>query len=68
MTTLTRVDFHEQNLASAQDEARRLFGHKSILQGAWLNWVASQLYQLQPAPYASMVRRELMRLQETSEN
>jgi hypothetical protein len=30
--------------------------------------VASQLYQLQPAPYASMVRRELARLQETSEN
>ncbi|MGF6201474.1 hypothetical protein [Pseudomonas sp. FW305-70] len=66
--TLTRADFHEQNLASAQDEARRLFGHKPLLQGAWLNWVASQLYQLQPAPYASMVRRELTRLQETSEN
>ncbi|MBV7566098.1 hypothetical protein D9M71_109740 [compost metagenome] len=66
--TLTRADFHEQNLASAQDEARRLFEHKPLLQGAWLNWVASQLYQLQPAPYASMVRRELTRLQETSEN
>ncbi|CAI8725009.1 Transcriptional regulator [Pseudomonas sp. IT-P74] len=64
----TRADFHEQNLASAQDEARRLFGQKSILQGAWLNWVASQLYQLQPAEYASMVRRALMRLQETCEN
>ena len=66
--TLTRADFHEQNLASAQDDARRLLGQKSILQGAWLNWVASQLYQLQPAEYASMVRRGLMRLQETSEN
>ena len=66
--TLTRADFHEQNLASAQDEARQLFGQKVILQGAWLNWVASQLYQLQPAEYASMVRRELMRLQEISEN
>ncbi|MFY0730809.1 hypothetical protein [Pseudomonas sp. NFX15] len=66
--TLARADFHEQNLASAQDEARRLFGQKSILQGAWLNWVASQLYQLQPAEYASMVRRELARLQEISEN
>ncbi|PBJ18685.1 hypothetical protein BSF44_49790 [Pseudomonas sp. ACN8] len=64
----TRADFHEQNLASAQDEARRLFGQKTILQGAWLNWVASQLYQLQPAEYASMVRRALMRLQETGEN
>lgn len=66
--TLTRADFHEQNLASAQDDAQRLFGQKTILQGAWLNWVASQLYQLQPAQYASMVRRELMRLQEISEN
>ena len=66
--TQTRADFHEQNLASAQDDAQRLFGQKSILQGAWLNWVASQLYQLQPAEYASMVRRELMRLQETCEN
>ncbi|MGF6090441.1 hypothetical protein [Pseudomonas sp. 18173] len=66
--TLTRADFHEQNLARAQDDARRLFGQKTILQGAWLNWVASQLYQLQPAPYASMVRRELTRLQEISEN
>ncbi|WP_347911836.1 hypothetical protein [Pseudomonas grandcourensis] len=66
--TLTRADFHEQNLTSAQDEARRLLGQKTILQGAWLNWVASQLYQLQPAEYASMVRRELMGLQETSEN
>ena len=66
--TQTRADFHEQNLASAQDDAQRLFGQKCILQGAWLNWVASQLYQLQPAPYASMVRRELTRLQETSEN
>ena len=35
--TLTRADFHEQNLASAQDDAQRLFGQKSILQGAWLN-------------------------------
>ena len=68
MITLTRADFHEQNLASAQDDARRLFGQKTVLQGAWLNWVASQLYQLQPAEYASMVRRELMRLQEASEN
>ena len=68
MTTLTRADFHERNLASAQDEARRLFGHKSILQGAWLNWVASQIYALQPAAYASMVRRELARLQEISDN
>jgi len=66
--TLTRADFHEQNQASARVEARRLFEQKAILQGGWLSWVASQIYQLQPAEYASMVRRELSRLQETSEN
>ncbi|MBH8611383.1 hypothetical protein [Pseudomonas mohnii] len=64
--SLTRADFHEQNLANAQAEAQRLFGQKSVLQGAWLNWVASQIYALRPAAYASMVRRELARLQETS--
>jgi hypothetical protein len=66
--SLTRADFHEQNLASAQVEAQRLFEHKAVLQGAWLNWVASQIYTLRPAEYASMVRRELARLQEISEN
>lgn len=33
---LNRADFHLQNQASAQVEARRLFEQKSILQGAWL--------------------------------
>jgi hypothetical protein len=66
--TLTRADFHQQNQASACVEARRLFEHKAILQGAWLSWVASQIYALRPAAYASMVRRELARLQEISEN
>ena len=66
--TLPRADFHQQNQASAQAEAQRLFDHKAVLQGAWLNWVASQIYALRPAAYASMVRRELARLQETSEN
>jgi hypothetical protein len=64
---LTRADFHLQNQASAPVEARRLFEQKSILQGAWLGWVASQIYTLRPAEYASMVRRELARLQEISE-
>ncbi|MGY2188581.1 hypothetical protein D3C81_485830 [compost metagenome] len=66
--SLTRADFHQQNQASAQAEARRLFEHKAVMQGPWLNWVASQLYALRPAEYAGMVRRELMRLQEISEN
>ncbi|MGE8064866.1 hypothetical protein [Pseudomonas sp. NPDC089569] len=66
--SLTRADFHQQNQASAQAEALRLFEQKAVLQGGWLNWVASQLYTLRPAEYASMVRRELARLQQTSEN
>lgn len=65
--TLTRADFHEQNQTRARVEARRLFDQKAVLQGAWLGWVASQVYTLRPAEYASMVRRELARLQETSE-
>lgn len=66
--SLTRADFHEQNQASARTEALRLFEQKAVLQGAWLSWVAVQIYTLQPAAYASMVRRELARLQEISEN
>ncbi|WP_130904618.1 hypothetical protein [Pseudomonas sp. Sample_22] len=66
--TRNRADFHQQNQAGAQAEALRLFELKAVLQGAWLNWVASQIYALRPAEYASMVRRELARLQETSEN
>lgn len=62
--TLTRAEFHERHLQGAQTEARRLFAQKDALQGAWLGWVASQLYTLSPAEYASMVRRELQRLQE----
>jgi hypothetical protein len=66
--TLSRADFHARNLAGAQSEALRLFEQRAVLQGAWLSWVASQIYLLQPAEYASMVRKELMRLQEISEN
>ena len=61
--SLPRARFHEQNLADAQAKARQLFARKPELQGAWLNWVAGQLYELKPAEYASMVRRELQRLQ-----
>ena len=66
--TLSRADFHEQNQASAHAEAQRLLAQKAVLQGTWLSWVASQIYLLRPAVYASMVRRELARLQEPSEN
>ena len=57
-----RAQFHQQHLADAQAKAAELFARKDDLQGAWLNWVASQLYALRPAEYASMVRRELQRL------
>ena len=43
-------------------EAKRLLARREELQGAWLNWVAGELYRLGPPPYAAMVRRELQRL------
>ncbi|MFW9078791.1 hypothetical protein ACOI9X_05840 [Pseudomonas sp. P2757] len=64
---MSRADFHLQNLDSARVEAQRLFAAKADMQGAWLGWVASQIYSLQPAEYASMVRRELQSLKEKSE-
>ncbi|TMU78972.1 hypothetical protein FGA82_14980 [Pseudomonas fluorescens] len=65
---MSRADFHTQNLDTAREEARRLYAAKAELQGAWLNWVAAQIYQLRPAEYASMVRRELQGLQEKSDS
>ncbi|WP_104912090.1 hypothetical protein [Pseudomonas sp. LG1D9] len=59
-----RALFHQQHQAQAQAKAAELLARKDDLQGAWLNWVASQLYALRPAEYASMVRRELQRLQQ----
>ncbi len=64
VTSQNRAEFHQQHLADARSEAQRLFAQKPALQGAWLNWVAGQIYSLRPAAYASMVRRELQRLQE----
>ncbi|WP_178110068.1 hypothetical protein [Pseudomonas sp. FSL R10-1350] len=62
--TLTRSEFHQQHLEQAQTKAAELFARRTDLKGAWLGWVAGQLYSLSPAEYASMVRRELQRLQE----
>lgn len=67
-TAVSRADFHSQNLDSAREEARRLFAVKAQMQGAWLGWVAAQIYTLRPAAYASMVRRELQSLQEKSDS
>lgn len=59
---MSRARFHQQHLEAARVEAQRLLAHKAGMQGAWLGWVASQIYALRPAAYASMVRRELQRL------
>ncbi len=58
-----RAEFHQQHQERARSEARSLFERKHALQGAWLPWVAAQLYAMAPAEYASMVRRELQQLQ-----
>ena len=58
----TRAEFHWQHQADAVAEAERLLARREELQGAWLNWVAGELYRLGPPPYAAMVRRELQRL------
>ncbi|WNN38559.1 hypothetical protein RIN61_20495 [Pseudomonas inefficax] len=58
----TRAEFHRQHLADALAEAERLLARRDELQGAWLTWVAGELYRLGPPPYVAMVRRELQRL------
>nr|WP_230376116.1 hypothetical protein [Pseudomonas fulva] len=42
--------------------AKKLLAEREVMQGAWLGWVAGQLYCLERAEYAAMVRRELQRL------
>ncbi len=58
----TRAEFHRQHQADALAEAERLLARRDELQGAWLNWVAGELYRLGPPPYVAMVRREWQRL------
>ncbi|WP_449431894.1 hypothetical protein [Pseudomonas putida] len=58
----TRAEFHLQHQAEAVAQAQYLLARREQLQGAWLTWVAAQLYELSPPPYAAMVRRELQRL------
>lgn len=52
-----RARFHAEHQARAQ--ALEWLAQRAVLQGAWLNWVTGQLYQLSPPEYAAMVRREL---------
>jgi len=56
--------FHEDSQARAEEQARQWLARRDELKGQWLTWVAGQLYQLEPAEYAAMVRRELQRLSE----
>lgn len=58
----SRADFHRQYQSEATEQAKRLLARREALQGAWLSWVAGELYRLGPPPYAAMVRRELQRL------
>ncbi|MHC6226441.1 hypothetical protein ACYU03_17005 [Pseudomonas sp. X10] len=55
-----RAEFHRHH--QAQAVAEQLLAQRAQMQGAWLDWVAGQLYQLTPPEYAAMVRRELQRL------
>ena len=59
-----RREFHERHQARAEEQARQWLARRDELQGQWLTWVAGQLYKLEPAEYAAMVRRELQRLSE----
>lgn len=54
-----RARFHAEHQARAQAKALEWLAQRAVLQCAWLNWVAGQLYQLSPPEYAAMVRREL---------
>ncbi len=62
--TQGRADFHREHQARAEAEAQRLWAARSELRGRWHAWVAQELYNLSPATYANMVRRELQALVE----
>ena len=57
-----RADFHARYQAQARGQAEQWLAQRDRLQGRWLNWVATELYQLSPPEYAAMVRRELQAL------
>ncbi|MDN6857400.1 hypothetical protein QO207_12465 [Pseudomonas sp. CAN2814] len=59
---MSRADYHQQHAQRAEAEARRLLAERDRLGARWLPWVAAELYQLSPPPFANMVRRELQRL------
>lgn len=46
----SRAGFHRQHQAQATEQAQRLLARREELEGAWLAWVAGELYQLSPPP------------------
>lgn len=60
--TANRQQFHQQHAQQARAQALRLYAEREQRGVSWLNWVAHELYQLKPAPFANMVRRELEKL------
>ncbi|WP_217476805.1 hypothetical protein [Stutzerimonas stutzeri] len=59
---MSRSAFHQQHAERATAEAQRLLAQRPTLGRRWLDWVAAELYRLNPPEYAAMVRRELARL------
>ncbi|HGM5579405.1 TPA: hypothetical protein ACKP22_001063 [Pseudomonas putida] len=57
-----RAEYHQRHQVRAVVEAERLMARREQLQGAWLAWVAAELYQLGAPAFVAMVRRELERL------
>ncbi|MFI8479904.1 hypothetical protein ACIGCM_04955 [Pseudomonas sp. NPDC078700] len=55
-------DLWQQNLQRSKVDAARLFGEKSKRKGKWDEWLREQITQLTPPEYASMVQREVRRL------
>jgi hypothetical protein len=52
----------QQNLHRAKVDAARLVGEKAKRKGKWEEWLRSQLGDMSPPEYASMVQREVRRL------
>ncbi|MDP3977970.1 MAG: hypothetical protein Q8P85_08245 [Pseudomonas sp.] len=52
----------QQNLHRTKVDAARLVGEKSKRKGKWDEWLRTELAQMTPPEYASMVQREVRRL------
>ena len=59
---MSRAQFHQEHALKARQQAQTFLQQRQALGAKWFGWVAGQLYALSPAPYATMVRRELEQL------